>query len=1109
MAKSNHGRVGEALELLNRGLRPFVERELQAVHGDQWQEMVAQTLHEDRGAVKSTKKGELNWDTHNLLTVMWDQWNTVFRNTLGHTERSLVSELREVRNQWAHQTPFSSDDAYRALDSIGRLITAISAPEAKELEEQKMALLRVRFDEQRRGEMRKHAVAPIEGNPQSGLRPWREVVTPHRDVASGKYQQAEFAADLWQVYLGEAASEYQDPTEFFRRTFITEGLKKLLSNGIHRIGGKGGDPVVELQTNFGGGKTHSMLALFHLFSGTPSTELHGTEQVLKDAGCEVASKVNRAIVVGTKVSPGNPSTKDDGTIIRTIWGEIAWQLGGKPGFEMIRADDEKATNPGDKMKELFNKFSPCLVLIDEWVAYARQLHEGSVLPAGTFDTQFTFAQALSEAAKTAKNTLLVVSVPASDNEIGGEWGQRALARLKNAIGRVESSWRPASPDEGFEIVRRRLFEPLHEKQAFVARDAVARAFVEMYGTQHSEFPSECREAEYERRIKLAYPIHPELFDRLYNDWSTLDKFQRTRGVLRLMAAVIHSLWERQDGNLLIMPATIPIDDSAVQFELTRYLDDQWTPVIAKDVDGEHSLPLRLDRDAPNLGRYSACRRVARTIYVGSAPTQRAANRGIDDRQVKLGCVQPGETVATFGDAIRRLTDRATYLYVDGSRYWYSTQPTVTRLAEDRGHQFHEHDVLDEIVRRLREEARSRGDFHRVHACVTSSDIPDEHEARLVVLGPEHPHSKGQADSAARKEAQAILDSRGSSPRSYKNTLVFLAGDASRLNDLETAIRQFMSWKSIWDEREQLNLDPFQSKQADTKRKNADDTVNVRIPEAYQWLLVPNQPDPKGSLEWTETRLQGSDSLALRASKKLKSEEMLLVQMGGVRLRLELDRVPLWRGNDVAVKQLVEDFANYLYLPRLRDPDVLIAAIREGITLLNWQSETFAYAQSKDADGRYWGLMGGGATAVQREGGSLVVKPDLAAEQLRQDAEAAQAKTGNGLVTVIGTEHSGETASDIQTGTTSGTDIGKPLLPTIPMYRRFHGSVQLDSLRVGRDAGRIADEVVQHLTKLIGSDVQVILEIQARLQDGASEKTIRDVTENCRTLRFDTFGFEEE
>ncbi|MDR2056316.1 MAG: DUF499 domain-containing protein [Desulfovibrio sp.] len=1107
MSKTNHARVGDALELLNKGLFPFVEREFQAVHGDTWQETVASTLREDRGSIKAAGTGKHNWDTQNLLTLMWEQWNTVFRNTLGHAERSLVSELRDVRNRWAHQTPFSSDDTYRALDSIGRLLTAISAPEAKELEDQKMALLRVRFDEQRRGEMRKHSVAPTEGNPLSGLKPWREVVTPHRDVAGGTYQQAEFAADLWQVYLGEASSEYQNAVEFFRRTFITEGLQKLLSNGVRRIGGKGGDPVVELQTNFGGGKTHSMLALYHLFAGTPVSELSGTDKILQDVECEIAQRVNRAVVVGTKVSPGNPGKKDDGTVVRTIWGEIAWQLGGKAGYEMIRADDENATNPGDKMKELFNRFSPCLILIDEWVAYARQLHEGSVLPAGTFDTQFTFAQALSESAKAAKDTLLVVSIPASDNEIGGEWGQRALSRLKNAIGRVESSWRPASPDEGFEIVRRRLFEPMHDKQAFVALDAVARAFVEMYGAQRNEFPSECREAEYERRIKLAYPIHPELFDRLYNDWSTLDKFQRTRGVLRLMAAVIHSLWERNDGNLLIMPATIPIDDPVVQFELTRYLDDQWTPVIAKDVDGEHSLPLRLDQDAPNLGRYSACRRVARTLYIGSAPTQRAANRGIDDRQVKLGCVQPGEAVATFGDALRRLTDRATYLYVDGSRYWFSTQPTVTRLAEDRANQLHEHDITDEIVKRLREEARSRGDFHRVHACLSGSDIPDEHEARLVILGPEHPHGKGQDDSPARKEAGGILDSRGNNPRSYKNSLVFLAGDTARLNDLQTTIRQFLAWKSIWEEREQLNLDPFQSRQADTKRKNADATVNARIPETWQWLLVPGQSDPRGTLEWAEIRLQGTDSLALRASKKLRSEEMLLTQMGGIRLRLELERVPLWRGDDVPVKQLVEDFATYVYLPRLRDPDVLMAAIREGVLQPNWQTETFAYAQSKNAEGRYLGLTCGIAASIQAEGGALVVKPEIAAEQQRKDVEAAQA--GNATSGAAGQPGNLGGSNELPAQGGQSGAAATITLPPVPEYRRFHGSVQLDALRVGRDAGRISDEVIQHLTKLVGADVQVTIEIQARLQDGATEKTIRDITENCRTLRFDAFGFEEE
>ena len=1101
MAKTNHGRVGEALELLNEGLRPFVEREFQAKYKDKWREEVARFF-------PVSSYDEINWDTSAILKLMWDAWHEVFRHPLGHAERSLVSELRDIRNRWAHQTAFSSDDAYRALDSMSRLLSAVSALQAKEIEKQKMALLRVRFDEQRRNEMRK--TRPVEGSPQGGLKPWREVVTPHKDVASGKYSQAEFAADLWQVYLGEAASEYQHPTEFFRRTFITEGLGKLMSNAVLRLSGKGGDPVVELQTNFGGGKTHSMLALYHLFSGTPAAELPGSEHVLKEAECNVPANVNRAVVVGTKISPGSPIRKDDGTVVRTIWGEIAWQLGGREGYEMVREDDENATNPGDRLKRLFNRFSPCLILIDEWVAYARQLHEGSDLPAGSFDTQFTFAQTLSESAKTAKNTLLVVSIPASDNEIGGDWGQRALSRLKNAIGRVESSWRPASPDEGFEIVRRRLFEPITDKQDFVARDAVARAFVEMYRTQHNEFPLECREAEYERRIKMAYPIHPELFDRLYNDWSTLDKFQRTRGVLRLMAAVIHSLWERQDGNLLIMPATVPIDDPAVQFELTRYLDDQWTPVITKDVDGEHSLPLSLDREVPNLGRYSACRRVARTIYVGSAPTQRAANRGIDDRQVKLGCVQPGETVATFGDALRRLTDRATYLYVDGRRYWYSTQPTVTRLAEDRSGQFHEHDVLDEIVRRLREEARSRGDFYRVHACSGSSDIPDEREARLVILGPEHPHIKGQDDSPAKIFAQTILDNRGNSPRNYRNTLVFLAGDATRLKELQIAIRQYLAWKSICDEKEQLNLDPFQSKQADTKRRNANDTARARIPETWQWLLAPGQSELRGAPDWTEIRLQGTDSLALRASKKLKNEEMLLVHMGGIRLRLELDRVPLWRGDDVLVKQLIEDFATYLYLPRLRDPDVLLGAIREGVSRLTWETETFALAQGKDeSTGRYLGLEVARLINLQSDGGMLLVKPDVAARQIRIDAARRGTSTVPGEET-ISPEQPSEAVFPPDSGAQGTVQPGdSSVTPQAPVYRRFYGSVKLDSLRVGRDAGRIADEVIQHLTKLVNARVEVTLEIQAWLPDGASDKTVRDVTENCRTLRFDSFGFEEE
>lgn len=584
MAVSNHERVGRAIKLLAQGLYPFIEREMKAEYGDRWVVAATPDVDEDH-ALRRDVKTILKEDLVAQLKLMWNQWHNVFKKTLGYSERNLISELRNTRNTWAHGTTTTTEDAYRAIDSITRLLTAISAPEVDELEKQRYELLRTRFEEQARKATRRAASVAIEGQPMSGLKPWREIATPHPDVASGQYQQAEFAADLWEVYCDRGSDEYRDPTEFYKRTFITEGLQQLLKNTLLRLGGQSGDPVIELQTNFGGGKTHAMLALYHLCMGVSATDLPGMEPIFKATGIEQPPKdVNVAVLVGNKISPGQSRPKKDGTITKTFWGEMAYQLGGREAYEMIREADETATNPGDALKDLFDRYSPCLVLIDEWVAYARQLHDDKDLPAGDFDTHFTFAQTLSESAKNAKQTLLVVSIPASDIEIGGERGKEALERLKNAIGRVESPWRPATAEESFEIVRRRLFQTT-TNQEFVARDAVITAFSEMYRNQSQEFPSECREADYKRRMQEAYPIHPEIFDRLYSDWSSLDKFQRTRGVLRLMAKVIHALWEGDDRNLLIMPGHIPINDAQVQPEMTRYLEDNWPPILERDVDG--------------------------------------------------------------------------------------------------------------------------------------------------------------------------------------------------------------------------------------------------------------------------------------------------------------------------------------------------------------------------------------------------------------------------------------------------------------------------------------------------------------------------------------------
>lgn len=1110
MAITNHERIGKALDLLKDGLCPFVERELKAQHQQGWFEEVKAALSPQQLSFAGTE-AEPQWDTATVLAVVWNQWNEVFRKTLGQAERTLVSELRDTRNKWAHQRPFSTDDAYRALDSAARLLAAVSAPEATEVEKMKMELLRVRFDEQVRTEKRRSAGTAIESQVNTGLKPWREVVNPHKDVASGRYQQAEFAADLWQVHIGEGSEEYRKPVEFFRRTFLTDSLTQLLTGAVQRLNGAGGDPVVQLQTNFGGGKTHSMLALYHLFSGTAPSELLGVEEILKRAGGVPAlPSVKIVVFVGNRISPGNPVTKPDGTVVRTLWGELAWQLGGKPAFNRIKADDERATSPGDRLRELFNEYGPCLILIDEWVAYARQLHDQSDLPAGSFETHFSFAQALTESAKLARNCLLVISLPASDTagsphtqaddvEVGGERGRAALDRLRNVIGRVETSWRPASAEESFEIVRRRLFEPLVEQTQFVARDTVAKAFYDLYRTQQQEFPPECHDSDYEKRLKAAYPIHPEVFDRLYTDWSTLVKFQRTRGVLRLMAAVIHSLWEKGDRNPVILPSNIPIDDPRVQFELTRYLSDNWVPVIEKDVDGPNSLPLRIDGEVPNLGKFAACRRVARTIYLGSAPTAKAANRGLEDRRIKLGCVMPGEAPAIFGDALRRLSGAATYLYQDAARYWYSTQPTVTKLAEDRAEQLKADPdmVVKELEKRLRADLRKEGDFSRIHPLPqTGQDVPDDIDARLVVLRIEYPFSK-EPESSAMAAAKAILESRGSAPRLYRNTLVFLAVDKTRLPDLDESVRRFLAWESILEEKEILDLSPHQVKQAQMQKDSVSSAVTARIPEAYQWLLVPAQGTPQSAVEWQSVRLIGPDALAVRASKKLKNDELLVTGFAASRLRMELDRVPLWRGDHVTIRQLVEDFARYMYLPRLKVPEVLIDAVRNGLGLLTWEQDTFAYAESYDeTNSRYRGLRAGQQVMIPDSSApGLLVKPDVARRQI--DAEsAAPAVSGGGSAST--TTGSGVSPTPTPAG---------PVVP--PKPRRFHGSVRLDPMRVGRDAGRIADEVITHLAGIVGAEVTVTLEIQAEIPDGATEQIVRTVTENARTLKFTSQGFEEE
>ena len=1157
MALTNYERVGKAIRLLAEGLAPFVDRECRAEFGDDWP--VAVQRMETQGGPRPGPPRKVNpGDAQFLLKVMWDEWRTIFGKKLSRSDRNYVSELQDVRNAWAHNEPFSTDDTLRALDTAKRLLESVAAGgQANGVGKLHQDLQRQKYDQQARGAHRKAAAAQIEGRPETGLPSWREVVTPHEDVTSGRFELAEFAADLHQVWRGEAADEYGDPVEFFRRTFITEGISNLITGAARRFAGAGGDPVIKLQTNFGGGKTHALIALYHLAgaaggggggsgvggSGAASGDggsggsgargsggaggLPGVEEILAEHGLELPDRsgrpIRRAVLVGHQLQPSSPSRKPDGTTVNTMWGELAWQLGGAEGYRLVAESDRAGTNPGEALTELLRFCSPCLVLIDEWVAYARQLHGVSGLPAGSFDAHFSFAQALTDAARNSPEALLVATIPASDIEVGGEGGKVALSKLEHLFSRMETNWRTASTEESFEIVRRRLFGGLGSEAA-KQRDLVVRAFGDLYRAQRNEFPPGRGEGDYERRMRAAYPVHPELFDRLFGDWSELERFQRTRGVLRLMAKVIHSLWVGRDSSLLIMPAAIPMEDSDVAAELIRYLDDGWRPVIETDIDGPESLPLKLDKANPTLGRYSAARRVARTVYFGSAPSQEAANKGLDDRAIKLGCVQPGEAPATFGDALRRLSDQAMHLYRDGARYWYSLQPTVTRLAQDRALSHFSDADADEVIRARLDRVRSRPSFFAaVHACPRSpGDVPDEGSARLVVLDPSSAHDSKTDGSEALEFAGRLLAERGAGARRCRNMLVFLAADKARLEDLRVAGRQWLAWDSIDKERDTLNLDSFQVRQVEAKLKESDETVDHRVAETYQWVLNPNQPrdNPTGPVRWETIRVSGAKPLAERVAEKLKGEESLIPAYAGSRLRFDIDRVPLWRGSHVGVDQLWDDYTQYLYLPRLTKRSVLEAAIRDGVRSFVWEKDGFAYADGHDGQ-RYAGLWAGQEITAVAPSGLVVMSSAAAEQQSKEQAASGEAGPGAGAGAGAGTEPGLETGTGPGAGADPGAGAGAPGSPsgtdeqaatgaappgpTLPT--RYYGRVKLDSARWAKTAADVAEAIVSQLERTDGAKLSITIEVEAESPQGFDDRVQRTVTENATTLKFNTTEFE--
>ena len=1117
--------MAENLELVQKGFRilhPFmaayIGQEMSREYKNGWWQEVLSSLGDQAWDLPS--EGEWSdlvdsLDVANCLRLIDRQWGQLFRRLLQRDRRAWANELMGVRNRTAHagSQDISQDDAERALDTMARLCSDFDLQGAEEI---RTILRELRYGTS----MGSTTVTETNTQTQSSkssidagilqhlngmkLPSWREIIEPHPDVAQGRYLNAEFAVNLAEVANGGGVIEYRDPVEFFARTYVTEGMKGLLIQALKRFAGKDGEPVLQLKTAFGGGKTHSLLALYHMSrGGVPLEKIPGLKTVMEEAEVTELPNAKVAVLVGTEMDPSRSKRPANlpGVTINTIWGEMAAQLAIAAGdpklYDFVKEADKKRVSPGyNALRNLFDSCGPCLILMDELVAYAKKIYGIDGLPAGSFDNFISFIQEITEAASASKNSMVVASIPESAIEIGGEAGQKALESIEHTFGRKESIWKPVAANEGFEVVRRRLFLDCKKPDQ---RDQVCNAFSQMYLENQSDFPIESKEVEYRRRMISCYPIHPEVFDRLYEEWATLEHFQRTRGVLRMMAAVIHELWMANDASAMILPGSFPIDIPTVKEELIRYLPETWNAIIDSEVDGKNSVPYQLDKSTARYGQKLAARRVARAIMLGSAPTVRAQNiRGIEASRIRLGVIQPGENIADFNDALNTLRGSLSYLYADpaGNRYWYDTRPTLRKVASDRSSQMASSDIEYEIEKRLRE-LRREAPFAGIHVCPTNSnDISDEQAVRLVILRPTDTYKQNTDNTPAHKRAEEILNFRGTAPRTYRNMLAFVAPDKDLLPSLKKAVSDLLAWQSIKTESTRLNLDAVQNAETDANIVKCKDTVNIRLREVYCWLLVPSidsSADMK-TIIWEIDRLIGAEPIVAKAAAKMIQNDQIITKWAPSLLRMELDNL-LWKDEtNIQVKKLWEYLTTYCYLPRLANYSVLEATIRAGVA----SDESFAICSSINGD-RFVELRYN-TTIMDVYPSDYLVKVLNALKQLSQEKQRPDSDGSNEAANGNSSENGGSAVN----GSTDGSDTTSTL-PT--SQTRFFMSVKLDNTRVIRDLQKYLDEVISHLSATDNCDINLTLEVSAVASEGFSQSTIRTVTENCRTMRITDCGFD--
>lgn len=609
------------------------------------------------------------------------------------------------------------------------------------------------------------------------------IAKPHRDISRGNFTPDTYAAKLGQVVKKKGSPEYRSAQQFFEKTYMTDGLKRLLSGVEGRLKGRerqNQDPIIQLQTPFGGGKTHTLIALYHKameWDVTPIT------------------------IIGSQMD-----TTD------SFWGQIETQLTGSiANFGGLIA-------PGsNSISELFStNDKPVMILMDEVLHYLARAAGVSVESSTLANQTITFMLSLTEAVASSPNVVFIVTL--QESEIAPITSDFPL--FNDLLGRMKRTVTPVGDGEIASIIRKRLFSEVNEKEA----RKVVREFAK-YARTEGILPSGVQESEYRDQFVKSYPFQPEVVDVLYERWGSFPEFQRTRGVLRLLSRVVHRACGKNRPYITL--ADFDLSDTDIREELLEHIDNQYRSVIASDIMGNNARAKSADKALGNTYENLALgTRTATAIFLYSFTG--GVERGATLDEVKRSTALTGQPAAIIDSAKNQLTQHLFYLRTENGTSYFDTQPNLRRIVRTRMENI-DNEVVDARVNAQLQANFKSGEYLKIYiAPKDGTDVPDGDDLKLIVL-------------SKRDEAfcQSLIENRGETPRIYRNTLFFIIPSSGETKQLKTEVMRVIAYEEIKKDNS-LNLSPTQRKEINDTLKQSKSVLENALRQDYRTVLIPSK-----------------------------------------------------------------------------------------------------------------------------------------------------------------------------------------------------------------------------------------------------------------------------